>query len=76
MHSVMLGIVSWLTGHPLVLAGVAVVLALLLWKQPRQTLKMLVAVAVIVAVGYLVSGIAHFTMQSAGTKEQIMEKAP
>lgn len=74
MHAFMMGVVSWLTGHPLVLGAVALVLGLLLWKQPRQTLKLLIAVAIIVAVGYLVSGIVHFTMKSAVTKEQMIEK--
>lgn len=74
MHDFMLGIVSWLTGHPLILGAIAVVVAFLLWKQPRQTLKLFIALVIIVALGYLVSGIADFTMKSSTTKEHMIDK--
>jgi len=74
MHAFMLEIVAWLTDHLPILAALVLVGAFLLWKQPRQTLKLLVAIGVIVVLGYLVSGIANFTMKSATTKEHMIEK--
>jgi CHASE2 domain-containing sensor protein len=75
MHAFMTGIWAWLAANPLVLFGALAVAALLLWKQPRQTMKLLLAVLVIVALGYLVSGIVHFTMGSAMIKGQMIEKS-
>lgn len=47
--------------------------ALMLWKQPRQTLKLAAAILVLVAVGYAVSGIMDFVMSSMTTKELMVE---
>lgn len=75
MHAFMTGSWAWLMDKPFAMLGILAVLALLLWKQPRQTVKLLLAVLVIVALGYLVSGIAHFTMGSAMVKGQMIEKS-
>lgn len=75
MHAFMTGIWAWLMGNPFAVLGILAVVALLLWKQPRQTVKLLLAALVIVALGYLVTGIAHFTMDSAGVKGQLIEKS-
>jgi hypothetical protein len=46
----------------------------MLWKQPKQTLKLAIALAVLVALGYLVSGIIDFTMDSAAVKSMGLER--
>ena len=74
MHAFMIQIWTWLWVHPLVGGLVAVVVALLFWKQPRQTLKLGLAIMVLVALGYLVSGIVDFTMGSAVVKDRMIEK--
>ena len=74
MHEFITGIWGWLMANPLPGLGIGAVLAFLLWKQPRQTMKLAVAVLVLVALGYLVSGIVSFTMGSATVKEQMIEK--
>jgi uncharacterized metal-binding protein len=75
MHAFMTGIWVWLMANPFAVLGILAVVALLLWKQPRQTMKLLLAVLVIVVLGYLVSGIAHFTMDNAMVKGQMIEKS-
>ncbi len=75
MHAFMSGIWAWLMANPFALLGFLAVVALLLWKQPRQTVKLLLAVLLLVVLGYLVSGIAHFTMDSAMVKGQMIEKS-
>jgi hypothetical protein len=75
MHAFMTGIWVWLASNPIALFGILAVVALLLWKQPRQTVKLLLAALVIVALGYLVSGLAHFAMGSAVVKGQMIEKS-
>lgn len=72
MHAFMMQLWEWLAGHPPVAAGCAGVLAVLLWKQPRQTAKLLVALAVLVALGYAVTGLAHFAMHGVSVKEQMI----
>jgi hypothetical protein len=74
MHAFMIQIWTWLWAHPLAGGLVAVVVALLFWKQPRQTLKLALAIMVLVALGYLVSGIVNFTMDSAVVKDRMIEK--
>lgn len=76
MPTFILGFISWLMAHPLLLAGIVVIGGLLLWKQPQKFAKLTIAMAMIVAAGYLVSGIVNFTMKSAQTKEQLMDPSP
>ncbi len=73
MHEFMMQCWGWLVATPLVGAGIAVVVALMLWKQPRQTLKLAAAILVLVALGYAVSGIMDFVMSSMTTKELMVE---
>ncbi len=75
MHEFMTGIWGWLMANPFPGLGIGAVLAFLLWKQPRQTMKLALAVLVLVALGYLVSGIINFTMGSATVKEQMIDKS-
>lgn len=74
MHGFVMGVWAWLAANPLVGGGIAVVAVLMLWRQPKQTLKLVAAVLVIVALGYLVSGIIDFTMGSVSSKEHMIEK--
>jgi len=76
MHAFMMGIWGWIMSNPLIGLGIGAVVVLLFWKQPRQTMKLLIALLVLVALGYLVSGIVDFTMNSAMVKERAMEKTP
>lgn len=73
MHTFMIQIWTWLWTHPLAGGIVAVVVALLLWKQPRQTMKLGLAIMVLVVLGYLVSGLANFTMSGMATKERMVD---
>ena len=75
MHDFLMGIWGWLTANPLAGLGVAAVVALMLWKQPKQTMKLALALLVLVALGYLVSGIIDFTMHSAVVKGSGIEKS-
>ena len=75
MHDFLMGIWGWLTANPLAGLGVAAVVALMLWRQPKQTMKLALALLVLVALGYLVSGIIDFTMHSAVVKESGIEKS-
>ena len=75
MHDFIMGIWGWLMANQLVGLGVAAVVALMLWRQPKQTLKLFAALLVLVALGYLVSGIIDFTMGSAALKESGIEKS-
>lgn len=74
MHAFMMQFWAWIVGNPLVGIALAAVVAILLWKQPRQTIKLAFAIMVLVALGYLVSGIIHFAMDSAMSKGQMIEK--
>lgn len=74
MHDFMTGIWGWLTANPLAGLGVALAAALMLWKRPKQTMKLVLALLALVALGYLVSGIVSFTMDSAVGKERMIEK--
>lgn len=74
MHAFIMGIWAWIMSNPLIGLGVGVVVVFLLWKQPRQTMKLVIALLVLVALGYLVSGIIDFTMDSAIVKERMIEK--
>ena len=74
MHAFMTGILAWLMVNPVVALGIGVVVALMLWRQPRQTLKLALIILVLVGLGYLVSGIIDFTMGSAVVKERMIEK--
>ncbi len=73
MHEFMMQCWGWLVANPVVGVGIAVPIALMLWKQPRQTLKLAAAILVLVAVGYAVSGIMDFVMSSMTTKELLVE---
>lgn len=75
MHAFMMGIWGWLAANPVVGLAAAAVLALLIWKQPRQTAKLALVILALVAAGYLVSGIVHFTMGSAAIKERGIERS-
>lgn len=75
MHAFMMGIWGWLAANPVVGLAVAAVLALLIWKQPRQTAKLAMVILALVAAGYLASGIAHFAMDSAMVKGRMIEKS-
>ena len=61
--------------NPLGVLVMRAVVAFLFWKQPRQTMRLLIAVLVLVALGYLVSGIIDFAMDSAMVKERAMDKS-
>lgn len=74
MHDFVTGVWGWIATHPLAGLGGAVALALMLWKRPKQTMKLALALLVLVALGYLVSGIVHFAMDSAMVKERMIEK--
>lgn len=74
MHDLLLQLWGWVFRHPLIGVGVLLVLAISVWKQPRQTLKLGLALVVLVALGYAVSGVAHFTMSGAETKQLMIEK--
>jgi hypothetical protein len=76
MHDFVMGVWGWIATHPLAGLGGAVALALMLWKRPKQTVKLALALLVLVALGYLVSGIVSFTMDSAVGKERMIEKGP
>lgn len=76
MHAFMTGIWTWIASNPLIGLGFGAVALFMLWKQPRQTMKLVVILLVLVALGYLVSGIIDFTMGSALVKERVIEKAP
>ncbi len=75
MHAFMMGLWSWVMSNPLVGLGMGAVVAFLFWKQPRQTMRLLIAALVLVALGYLVSGIIDFAMDSAMVKERAMDKS-
>ena len=75
MHAFMMGMWSWVMSNPLIGLGMGAVVVFLFWKQPRQTMKLFFALLVLVALGYLVSGIIDFTMDSAVVKERAMEKS-
>ena len=75
MHAFMMGLWSWVMSNPLIGLGMGAVVAFLFWKQPRQTMRLLIAVLVLVALGYLVSGIIDFAMDSAVVKERAMDKS-
>lgn len=75
MHDFIMGIWGWLMANQFVGLGVVAVVALMLWKQPKQTLKLFAALLVLLALGYLVSGIVDFTMDSATVKERGIEKS-
>ena len=75
MHEFVMGIWAWLAANPLAAGGIGVVLLLMLWRQPGQTLKLLVGILVLVALGYLVSGIIDFTMDSVTVKESGIERS-
>lgn len=75
MHAFMMGLWSWVMSNPLVGLGMGAVVAFLFWKQPRQTMRLLIAALVLVALGYLVSGIIDFAMDSAVVKERAMDKS-
>ena len=74
MHAFMTGIWIWVLNNPLIGLGIGAVVLLMLWKQPRQTVKLVIALLVLVALGYLVSGIIDFAMDSAIVKERMIEK--
>ena len=75
MHAFMMGMWSWVMSNPLIGLGMGAVVAFLFWKQPRQTMRLLIAALVLVALGYLVSGIIDFAMDSAMVKERAMDKS-
>ncbi len=75
MHAFMMGLWSWVMSNPLIGLGMGAVVAFLFWKQPRQTMRLLIAALVLVALGYLVSGIIDFAMDSAMVKERAMDKS-
>lgn len=75
MHAFMMGMWSWVMSNPLIGLGMGAVVAFLFWKQPRQTMRLLIAALVLVALGYLVSGIIDFAMDSAMVKERVMDKS-
>lgn len=75
MHAFMTGIWTWVASNPLIGLGIGAVVVLLLWKQPRQTMKLVVILLALVALGYAVSGIVDFTMGSALVKERVLEKS-
>lgn len=74
MHEFMTGILAWLVANPLFGLGIGAVALFMLWKQPKQTMKLALALLVLVALGYLVSGIIDFTMGSAMVKERMIDK--
>jgi hypothetical protein len=76
MHAIMTGIWTWVMANPLVGLGLGLVIVFLLWKQPRQTMKLVMILLALVALGYLVSGIIDFTMGSALVKERVIDKSP
>lgn len=76
MHAFMTGIWIWVLNNPLIGMGIGAVVLLMLWKQPRQTMKLALLLLALVALGYLVSGIIDFAMDSALVKERAMEKTP
>lgn len=75
MHAFMTGIWAWVASNPLIGLGIGAVVVFLFWRQPRQTMKLVVILLALVALGYLVSGIIDFTMGSALVKERVMEKS-
>ena len=75
MHSFIMGIWAWVLANPLFGLGIAAVGALLFWKRPGQAIKLVIAICVLVGLGYLVSGIIDFTMDSAVVKERAIEKS-
>lgn len=75
MHAFMTGIWAWVASNPLIGLGIGAVVVFLFWRQPRQTIKLVVILLALVALGYLVSGIIDFTMGSALVKERVMEKS-
>ncbi|MDO9583980.1 MAG: hypothetical protein Q7J24_12855 [Desulfomicrobium sp.] len=76
MHAFITGLWTWIETNPLIGLGIGAVAAFLFWKQPRQTMKLVLILLVLVALGYIVSGIVDFTMGSALVKERAMEKTP
>ena len=51
MHAFMTGIWAWLMTNPIVALGIGAVVALMLWRQPRQTMKLGLAILVLVGLG-------------------------
>lgn len=76
MHGIVTGIWVWLAGHQLVAVVLVVALVLGLWRQPRQTIKLVLAILVLVALGYGVSGVMDFTKSGVGTAERMINKTP
>jgi hypothetical protein len=76
MHAIMTGIWTWVMSNPLIGLGLGAVVVFLFWKQPRQTMKLVMILFALVALGYLVSGIIDFTMGSALVKERVIDKSP
>ena len=74
MHGIVTGIWVWLAGHQLVAVVLVVAVALGLWKQPRQTIKLFLAILILVALGYGVSGVMEFTKSGVGTTEKMIHK--
>lgn len=74
MHAFIMHLWAWILANPLVGIALAAVVAILLWKQPRQTMKLAFAIMVLVALGYLVSGIIDFVTNSSAMKGQMIEK--
>ncbi|MBU4526364.1 MAG: hypothetical protein KUA37_05675 [Desulfomicrobium sp.] len=76
MHAFITGLWTWIATNPLIGLGILAVAAFLFWKQPRQTMKLVLILLVLVALGYLVLGIIDFAMDSAIVKERAIEKTP
>jgi len=74
MHAFMMSIWALIANNPLIGLGIGAVVLLLFWKQPRQTMKLLFALLVLVALGYIVVGIIDFAMDSAVVKERMIDK--
>lgn len=63
---------DWFMENPLVAVLTVIVLLLMLWQQPRQTIKFFVAVAVLVMLGYVAEGLVNFTLYGAFLKHSMV----
>lgn len=65
---------NWVLAYPWIGVVVGIILVILLWKQPRQTMKLLFMLLILAGAIYLVKGVIDFTTSSAKTTERMIDK--
>jgi hypothetical protein len=66
---------NWILTYPWLGMGVALVLLLFLWKQPRRLMKPLAVLAILAGIIFLVKNIIDFTFSSAVMTEKMIDKS-